>query len=251
MKSLFFLSFFCSTLSYASSKKECLSKFPSLSGLINAVDPLKNASQGKSKLKFSELVKRAQEVEKLANRQKSKIQALGCAEILHDIEPCLYPIDWNCKNQPFGIDFDFLSSVKKSAAEEKAFASYQLYKSVHLLKVCCNELGCVENGVGLPNVIFEKNRLQALIQLAAANNEYSSVALKSLEMTVSDLKQAQCSCPPPKEQDIQRIMKDIKETLASLDKKSKRAKQTEKTLTPLISFFEKGFPTDECSIPGE
>jgi hypothetical protein len=240
-----------SSLLFANTTKECLSKFPSLSGIIKAVEPLKSASEGKTKLKFSELVKKAEEVEKLANRQKSKVQALGCAEILHDIDPCIKPIDWNCKNQPFSVDFDFLKEVKKSEIEKNAFLSYQLYKSVNLLRVCCSDMGCVETGVGIPNVLFEKDRLFGLIQLAGSKGTYSDMALKSLEITASENSKANCSCPPPKPEDSNRIAEELKVALSKLDSKNKRTKQVEKAVKPISEMFQKGFPSEECQIPGE
>ncbi|MFN9066471.1 MAG: hypothetical protein ACK5V3_04535, partial [Bdellovibrionales bacterium] len=231
--------------------KECLTKFPSISGLIKAVEPLKQASNGKSKLKFSELLKKAQEVEKLANRQRTKIQSLGCAEILHDIDPCIKPVDWNCKNQPFGIDFEFLEPVKKSNIEEKAFQSYQLYKSVNLLRVCCGDLGCLDSGLGIPNVLNEKARLLALVQLAGSQGAYADVALKSLELTSSSLSKANCSCPAPKPKESLRISEELTMALSTLDKKSKRTKLVEKSIKPIKEILDKGFPQAECIIPGE
>jgi hypothetical protein len=251
MKWVFLILTVLTHFSLADTTKECLSKFPSLSGVIKAVEPLKTAESGKSKLKFSELVKKAEEIEKLANRQKSKIQALGCAEILHDIDPCIKPIDWNCKNQPFGIDYEFLKKIKKSENEERAFQSYQLYKSVNLLKVCCSDMGCLETGVGVPDVLFEKDRLFSLILLAGSQGSYADVALKSLELSSFGNTKPNCACPPPKPEETLRISEQLTSALATLDSKSKRTKLVKKAIKPLQEMFEKGFPAEECIIPGE
>lgn len=237
--------------SLAISTKECVAKFPSIKSVILAAEPLQNAAAGKSKLKFKDLVAKAKALESLANKKSQAIQSLGCAEILNDIAPCLKPVDWSCEGIPFTVDFDFLTSVKKSTIEEQAFLSYQLYKSSNLFEVCCGDFGCEKGGVGMPNVIFEKNRMQALIQLAIGSGEYSDIAFKSLQLSSDGLKSAKCSCQPPEAPEIEKVSKEMSEAIKGLPTKNKKTKPVTALIQSMAGSLSSSFAKEACNIPGE
>lgn len=243
---LFLIMLITANYSKAMTTKECVEKFPTIKNVVLAAEPLQRAASGKSKLKFSELLNKATAAEKVANKHRKQIQALGCAEILHDIEPCLKPIGWSCETLPFQVDFDFLIPVKKSIQEEKALLSYQLLKSENVFKVCCNNLGCEEKGVGIPNILFEKNRLDAFVQLAAESSGYSNIALKSLQMSLAGLKVSQCSCETPKEKEMKRIAEELKSSATALNTKVKRAREVQALVNEISQVIAKGFPEKEC-----
>jgi hypothetical protein len=227
--------------------KDCAMKFPKIKKTLETVAPLRVPGSRT----FKELVQIIKVAEKTANAEQEAIQVIGCGINSTDtLDACLKPLIWSCESVPISLDTEFLTHVKKTKTEEQALLADQLLESRDLSNGCCGDFGCHETGAGVPEVFYNKEKSEALAQLAQDTGQFGNIALGSLRATAAGLKKATCSCGAPSHKDFLEIVKMQKAVQASIKIITPRAKQVITYYGEIIFHLEKALKKKECNLPG-
>ena len=117
-------------------------KQPALRKVIDAAAALRQAAS-QPEASFSRLVAQAKSLSSLGKSALSQIQEAGCADEAQTalLEACTAPLTWSCESVPPGIDWSFLSRVKRSEDEDLALSLGDpiLAGPVNLFATCCGD----------------------------------------------------------------------------------------------------------------
>ena len=239
-------------------------KYPKLKSLFTANENLRVAAQ-KSDASFDELVIQAKSLEDKANGVLEDIQSVGChlkdGPQKNNFAGCLNFVYWSCEAIPVSTYLDFLVNVKKTreqavvyqlqpeTAEGRRLETF-MFKSINFFDVCCADSGCAQDGVGIPNLLYNEKAVEAMVELASIKGKYGNRMLGTLENSAKNLQKSKCSCHVPAQETLAAIVKDMKAAQRKIGQENARQRQINVLMDSMISRLSKGLPSSKCQIPG-
>jgi hypothetical protein len=223
-------------------------KNPALGKLLDAAGGLREGA-AKPGASFSQLVAQAQALAGLGEKSLGQIQQAGCKlkeAQLNAFESCTAPLTWSCESVRPGIDWSFLASVKRAEDEDLAFAlgDAVLAGPANIFATCCGDFGCVDGGVGVPRLLYDKEMIAKLARLSGLDTQYGRAALETLKKSSAGIAKATCKCD-----DIGK--EDLAEVIADLNSVGKEAgPQASPQLRSISAALKKGLPKSQCKMPG-
>jgi hypothetical protein len=225
-------------------------KHPVLNELFRKASALRKASNdGKST--FPKLMKDADELDKLAEKQTVEIQNVGCGTTpdIKTVEDCLKPIVYGCEAIPAEVDRSVFSKLKKSKEEQLAF-DLMLFEPKNLMETCCGDFGCTDGGVGIPSILYEAEDIKKLAELATLTGKYAENAQKTLHLSVMALRSAKCGCTKLSADDLKELTKTLRDTKKYLAGNTPAQKRITSAFEEFAKALGKGLPKEECKKAG-
>ena len=222
-------------------------KQPALRKVIDAAAALRQAAS-QPEASFSRLVAQAKSLSALGKSALSQIQEAGCADEAQTalLEACTAPLTWSCESVPPGIDWSFLSRVKRSEDEDLALSLGDpiLAGPVNLFATCCGDFGCIERGVGVPGSLYQDETAGQLVRLAGFKTAFGRTALETLRKSSAGLARASCTCDDSSPEDRAGLAAKL-----SASAKTSPA-DSAAPLRAISAALKKGFPKKPCAMPG-
>lgn len=223
-------------------------KFPEIGKVAKLAGELRTSMDKKKP--FADLIRQAVELDDLA-RKTLDIREQGCGDADSSrMERCLKPVEWSCESFPPAVNFQAIAKLATTPEEKATLRFFDVLKDGELFHTCCNDFGCLQDGVGAPTKLEGAGSLAEFLKLALAKGEFAERARRVLEASPASLAGAKCRCPETEFNSAQEVAQEFRNAGKAITQTTEPHASVRKALEQIDLQLKKGFPLAVCAMPG-